>query len=228
MERHKVKQVQTAPVINVRSLITEIESKETPRRIESRRKKLRSEASKRINRIMASEWNSDPKNNTLHFVSQKALKIYRFTDEEVRKIPITDSHALIRKLLASDLLLSELYDSEGRLTEFAEKYYPDISPENYIALPGPWPLVRKTLQQKLNDSGWRETRYTEYMGDMAFKADDGDIVSQYASQFGKGSIVAIPFDISLSSSYLTINYQEDFIGPYGGDGVSRTVFVPTL
>ena len=44
--------------------------------------------------------------------------------------------------------------------------------------------------------------------------------------FGKEKIIALPFDINIYPSSVSISYQEDFVVPHGGKFASRLIFVP--
>lgn len=217
-----------------KGLAREIGQHETPKRLEKRRGKMRAQAGLRIDAVLSGkddDTEGTKKQGKLHFLAQKVLKVYGLPDDQIRGLSVVDAHSVASKLVASDLLLVEFYNADGQTTDFAETHYPDVNPEDYSLIDGPWPRVKTILEKRLKASGWKRDKddNNEYLGTVGLKIEsDDDVVAEYARAFGKKSIIAIPFrmNFDISPSHI-IHYEDDFEAPYGGNGyVSRLIFVP--
>ncbi len=229
MERsHAVKK---RAVIQSGKLLNEIIHGETSQSVEQRRAELHKKASSRINTILGPNFGDEKtKKPKLHYMAQKVLKLHGFPEKEILGMSLTDTHRLATRLVASDLLVTELYDSNGKLSNFAERNYSNINAEDYVVLPGKWPQIAIMLERQLKSAGWRDLglSFNEYVGAMGVDVGNNiDIALEYARFFGEKSLVAIPFNLNIDKNYLAINYEDDFVEPYGGSShASRLIFVP--
>lgn len=211
-----------------RHLAKQVGLEETEKHLELLRRRLRESAFSRISGIHNIDWYSK-EDKTLHYPAKKVLKLYGFTAEEAANMSVTDSHKLALKFVASDILITEFYGADGKMTDFAENNYPNVNAQDYVLVPGSWPQVRHTLEKKLKTAGWISGKLpNQYLGMVSSEEDEKpDIVAEYAGWFGKQSVIAIPFKISLTNSSLDIYFEDDFIEPYGGKpSIQRLVFVP--
>lgn len=167
------------------------------------------------------------KNSEYSFIAHKVLDLYGYSKAQSEEITISAVHKLAHSLIASDLLIEEFYLPNGSLTNYAETYYPDINPEDFKVIPFDWEGTKNILQKRLEKKGWRVSAYDEYIGNLGAGGKGGaDIVADYANIFGEGSVIALPFEISIESSYITMGHRDDFIPPYGGRYSNRMVYLP--
>ncbi|QQG41971.1 MAG: hypothetical protein HYV90_01505 [Candidatus Woesebacteria bacterium] len=218
-------------VIQPEKLLNGIVHGETVQFIEQRRAELHKNSSSRINTILGPNFGDEKtKKPKLHFMAQKVLKLHGFPEREILGMSLTDTHRLATRLVASDLLVTELYDPNGKLSNFAERNYRNIDAEDYVVLPGKWQQIKILLERQLKSAGWRDPdiNFNEYVGAMGVDVDNNvDIAFEYARFFGEKSIVALPFNLNVDKNYIAINYEDDFMEPYGGSSfASRLIFVP--
>lgn len=221
-----MKEIKDRIVLNASSIATQLERNVTHKRQEMWRRTIREQAAARVDKILTKDWDEETKGDKFHFLSQKILKLYGFSSKEVKSLSISQAHKTALKLVASDLLITEFYEIDGQKTDFANRCYPDIAPEEYTAITGRWSSVKHILENKVKDANEGKLLHDEYIGEIGLKGSSSDdIVATYAAFFGKDSIISIPIDLSLSDSYISVDYEDSFVEPYGGEYADRLVFV---
>lgn len=152
------------------------------------------------------------------------LELY---DESAEGLSIGVVESLAKRCLLQDLLVTEFFDEDGTPSAFAERWYPDINPENYRPLPKPWSAVKQLLKKRLR-SQIQESNSQESSSIKIQSLDWEDIAEAYAKEFGRKSIIVLPFSILSYSSKVVIEHEPNFIEPYGGEAHNeRAVFIPT-
>lgn len=178
-------------------------------------------AKRRIDKFLGDDFNK----GTFLFMAYKVLTLYGYQEKEFKDIPISTAHKMAKSLICEDLLLSEFYNRDGTQTSFAENLEASLDPLEFEALPLDWSSTKDYLKQKLAENGWIDPdEYGESVGINTYESVD--VAAEYANMFGRESIVALPFKVAVGSSYVTIDHEESFLEPYGGDEYNdRIIFL---
>ncbi len=192
-------------------------------RLRWERKRLRNRARYRLDQMLDQSYDK----GTERFMAHKILITHGFIREEIQALEYSTAHRLAVRLIASDLLITEFYDAEGNLTDFAKDNYPNVDPKDYIAIPTEWTATQKILEDQVgvNQKG-KNNIYAGHISSQTeeLDEDDGDIVARYARIFGKENVVALPFTVGVDSCSFYISHQGNFVPPYGGSA-PRLVFL---
>lgn len=178
-------------------------------------------AKRRIGKLLDDNFDK----GTFSFMAYRILSLYGYKEKEFKDTPISNAHKMAKALVCEDLLWSEFYNRDGTITNFAENLEVKLDPSDFEALPLDWSSTKDYLKQKLTENGWIDP--DEYGGGVGVGTyEEVDIAAEYANVFGKESIIALPFKVSVGSTYVTIDHEDDFLEPYGGDEYNdRIIFL---
>ena len=168
-------------------------------------------AKRRIGKLLDDSFDK----GTFSFMAYRILSLYGYEEKEFKDTPISNAHKMAKALVCEDLLWSELFNKDGTMTRFAENLEVRLDPDEFEALPLDWSSTKDYLKQRLTENGWIDP--DEYGGSVSVNTyEEVDIAAEYANMFGKESIIALPFKVTVGSPYVTIDHEDDFLEPYGG------------